>query len=153
MRSQQLQDRWARVFVAWTAIVVGFALSMTTVTSAQEATTPVVEVVAEEAVVDGRAEFIAFEKDSDVKEGLRILAALYDKNIVPSPKVDGMLGFTKLRDVTFDEAMDAEQGGATYVDREVVVDGNLVTARTWHDNSPLLREFVKMLGSRNRNPS
>ena len=42
-------------------------------------------------------------------------------------------------------ALDAEQGGATYVDEAVVVDGNLVTARTWHDNTVLLREFVKML--------
>lgn len=42
-------------------------------------------------------------------------------------------------------ARDAEQGGATYVDREVVVDGNIVTARTWHDNTSLLREFLKLL--------
>jgi protease I len=42
-------------------------------------------------------------------------------------------------------ALDAEQGGAEYVDRAVVVDGNLVTARTWHDNTPLLGEFMKML--------
>lgn len=42
-------------------------------------------------------------------------------------------------------AMDAQQGGAEYVDREVVVDGQFVTARTWHDNAPLLREFLNML--------
>lgn len=42
-------------------------------------------------------------------------------------------------------AMDAEQGGATYVDRETVVDGNLITGRTWHDNTPLLRQFIEML--------
>jgi len=42
-------------------------------------------------------------------------------------------------------ALDAEQGGATYVDQEVVVDGNFVTARTWHDNTALLAEFIKML--------
>lgn len=42
-------------------------------------------------------------------------------------------------------AMDAEQGKAKYVDKEVVVDGNLVTGRTWHDNTPLLREFMKRL--------
>ncbi|NLX98776.1 MAG: DJ-1/PfpI family protein [Rhodopirellula sp.] len=42
-------------------------------------------------------------------------------------------------------AMDVQQGGATYVDQPVVVDGNLVTARTWHDNTPLLRQFVRML--------
>jgi protease I len=43
-------------------------------------------------------------------------------------------------------ALDAAQGGAEYVDREVVIDGNIVTARTWHDNTALLREFIRMLG-------
>jgi protease I len=40
---------------------------------------------------------------------------------------------------------DAEGGGATYVDRAVVVSGNLVTARTWHDNAPFMREFMRLL--------
>lgn len=40
---------------------------------------------------------------------------------------------------------DAESGGAAYVDQPVVVSGNLVTARTWHDNAPFLREFMKMI--------
>ena len=42
-------------------------------------------------------------------------------------------------------ARDASQGGARFVDRAVVVDGNLVTARTWHDNAPFLREFMNLL--------
>jgi len=42
-------------------------------------------------------------------------------------------------------ARDAAQGGARYVDRPVAVDGNLVSARTWHDNAPFLREFMKLL--------
>ncbi len=42
-------------------------------------------------------------------------------------------------------AMDAQQGGAEYVDRELVIDGNFVTARTWHDNTVLMREFIRML--------
>jgi protease I len=42
-------------------------------------------------------------------------------------------------------ALDAQQGQAIYVDREVVVDGHIVTARTWHDNAPLMREFLKLL--------
>ena len=42
-------------------------------------------------------------------------------------------------------ALDAEQGGATYVDEPVVVDGNLVTARTYHDNTLLLKHFVQKL--------
>jgi len=41
--------------------------------------------------------------------------------------------------------LDAEQGGATYVDREVVVSDNIVTARTWHDNPAFMREFIKLL--------
>ena len=47
-------------------------------------------------------------------------------------------------------ALDAQQGGATYVDRDVVLDGNLVTARTWHDNTVLLKEFLAMLRRANR---
>jgi len=42
-------------------------------------------------------------------------------------------------------AMDAQQGGASYVDRPVVVDGNLVSARTYHDNTLLLKHFLQML--------
>jgi protease I len=42
-------------------------------------------------------------------------------------------------------ARDAAQGGARYVNEPVVVDGNLVSARTWHDNAPFLREFMKLL--------
>jgi deglycase len=42
-------------------------------------------------------------------------------------------------------ALDAQQGGALYVDQPCVVDGNLVTARTWHDNTPFLKAFVELL--------
>jgi protease I len=42
-------------------------------------------------------------------------------------------------------ALDARQGGATYVDQATVRDGHFVTARTWHDNAPLMREFLQML--------
>ncbi|MCA9232059.1 MAG: DJ-1/PfpI family protein [Planctomycetales bacterium] len=42
-------------------------------------------------------------------------------------------------------ALDAQQGGADYVDTPVIVDGPFVTARVWHDNAPLMRAFVKML--------
>ena len=43
---------------------------------------------------------------------------------------------------------DAEVCGATYLDQEVVVDGNLVTARTWQDNHAWMRAFMKQLGER-----
>jgi len=41
--------------------------------------------------------------------------------------------------------LDAEQGGANYADEPTVSDGNLITARTWHDNAPLMRQFMRML--------
>jgi protease I len=42
-------------------------------------------------------------------------------------------------------ALDVTQVGGTYVDRACAVDGNMVSARTWHDNTALLKQFVKML--------
>jgi protease I len=42
-------------------------------------------------------------------------------------------------------ALDAQQGGAMYVDRPIVRDGNLLTARAWQDNTALLAQFVRML--------
>jgi len=42
---------------------------------------------------------------------------------------------------------DVEGAGATYVDEEVVVDGNLVTSRAWPDNTAWMREFIKLLKS------
>jgi protease I len=42
--------------------------------------------------------------------------------------------------------LDCESGGGIYRDREVVVSGNLVTARTWHDNPAWMREYLKLLG-------
>jgi protease I len=41
--------------------------------------------------------------------------------------------------------LDATQVGGKYVNEPCVVDGNLVSARTWHDNTPFMREFVRML--------
>jgi protease I len=42
-------------------------------------------------------------------------------------------------------ALDAEQGGATYVGEPCVVDGLLVTGRGYHENPLVLREFMRML--------
>ena len=42
-------------------------------------------------------------------------------------------------------AMDAEQGGAVYMNEPVVVDGKLVTARGYQDNTELLKQFLRLL--------
>jgi type II secretory pathway component GspD/PulD (secretin) len=54
--------------------------------------------------------FIAFQKDSSIRDGLRLLAALCKKNIVPSSAVDGPLTISRLYNVTFEQALDAVLG-------------------------------------------
>ncbi len=40
---------------------------------------------------------------------------------------------------------DITQNGGIYVNEACVIDGNMVSAPTWHENTPLLKQFVKML--------
>lgn len=42
-------------------------------------------------------------------------------------------------------AMDAEQGGATYLAEPVVADGHVISCRTWHDYAPFFHAFMPML--------
>lgn len=42
-------------------------------------------------------------------------------------------------------ALDITQAGGRYVDKACVVDGNMVSARTWHDNTSFLKQFVHLL--------
>ena len=69
---------------------------------------------------------------ASVCHGVEILAAadrLRGRTATTVPKCE--------LDVTF--------AGGRYVDEPCVVDGNLVTARTWWDNTPLMKEFVALL--------
>ncbi|UCD50478.1 MAG: hypothetical protein JSW27_23500, partial [Phycisphaerales bacterium] len=54
--------------------------------------------------------FIAFQKESNIRDGLRLLAALCRKNIIPSAGVDGPLTISRLYNVTFEEALNAVLG-------------------------------------------
>jgi len=42
-------------------------------------------------------------------------------------------------------APDLRAAGVEFVDREVVVDGTLVSVRGWPDNGPWMREFVRVM--------
>ena len=44
-----------------------------------------------------------------------------------------------------DLVLDVRAVGAEFVNRDVVVDGALVTVRGWPDNGPWMREFIKLL--------
>ena len=43
---------------------------------------------------------------------------------------------------------DVRAAGAEFVNRDVVVDGALITVRGWPDNGPWMREFIKVLRAR-----
>jgi protease I len=44
-----------------------------------------------------------------------------------------------------DLELDVRANGAEFLNREVVVDGALVTVRGWPDNGPWMREFVRLI--------
>ncbi|HCO96516.1 MAG TPA: hypothetical protein DIU00_21690 [Phycisphaerales bacterium] len=50
------------------------------------------------------------EEDFGVRKALAMLGSQCQKNIVPSPNVDGVLAFRSLTNITFEEAMDAILG-------------------------------------------
>lgn len=64
----------------------------------------------EQAGETGTLKFLNFQPDTSLQKGLRILAAKYRKNIVPSANVDGTVAAGLLYDVTFEEAMNAILG-------------------------------------------
>lgn len=69
---------------------------------------------------------ISFKKDMGIKDALRFMAAKYQKNIIPSAKVDGLVTVTSLYDVTFEQAMDAILGYGLKYDQ----DGNFIKVYT-----------------------
>lgn len=99
-------------------------------------------------VSGGRApEYLRYDKDL-----LRITRHFFEANkpvavVCHGIEIVSAAGVIKGRTVTTVAkcALDAEQGGAKYVDKPTVVDGNLVTARTWHDSAPFMRQFMEML--------
>lgn len=43
---------------------------------------------------------------------------------------------------------DLKAAGATFIDEEVVVDGNFVTSRAWIDHPGYMREFIRLIKNR-----
>ncbi len=75
---------------------------------------------------EAKIQSISFNKDETIRDALRVLSAMYQTNIVPYGNVDGVLGFTRLRDVNFEQAMDAVLGPEFRYEQ----DGNLVKVYT-----------------------
>jgi protease I len=104
----------------------------------------------------GRApEYLRYDADllrlvrSLCERGLPVASVCHGIEILAAAGVVRGRQVTTVRKCRFD----AEVCGANYVDQEVVVSGNLVTARTWHDNPAWMRAFVKLLNQRRDSPA
>jgi type IV pilus assembly protein PilQ len=95
----------------------------------------------EDIAAGGMIQSITFDKDSKIKDGLRVLSAMYKKNIVPSPKVDGVMGFTRLYSVTFEEAMDAILGASFKYEQK----GQLIMVYTTEEYKKIKEDKSRMV--------
>jgi type II secretory pathway component GspD/PulD (secretin) len=109
----------------WIVLSMGAVLLLGQVHADGPAEVSTDEAVAQDAVMGQSIQTISFKKDMPIKDALRMLAQMYQKNIVPSAAVDGIVTVTNLYDVTFEEAMQAILGTNKYE-----VKGNFIKVYT-----------------------
>jgi type IV pilus assembly protein PilQ len=80
------------------------------------------------------------EQDFDVRKALAMLSSICDKNIVPSPNVNGSLAFRSLKNVTFEEAMDAILGDNFKYEQ----DGKLIKVYTKDEYKQMKEDPARM---------
>jgi len=81
------------------------------------------------------------EEDFGVRKALAMLGSICQKNIVPTPNVDGVLAFRSLRNVTFEEAMDAILGDNFKYEQE----GKLIKVYTKDEYKKLKEDPERMV--------
>ncbi len=131
--------------------ILGFVLVVTAATAFSDVkaagaeanvNTTSVNVSSSEAIpAGGMIQTITFDKDSKIKDGLRVLSAMYKKNIVPSSKIDGTMGFTRLYNVTFEEAMNAILGAHFKYEQE----GQLIRVYTKEEYRKIKEDKDRMI--------
>jgi len=88
----------------------------------------------------GRIQTFTFKKDMRIQDALQFLAARYQKNIVPSSKVDGAITITNLYDVTFEQALDAILGIGFKYEEE----GNFINVYTAAEYKTIIEDPSRM---------
>ncbi len=82
-----------------------------------------------------------FDANFSIRDALAILGSMYQKNIVPTPNVDGLLAFRQLSNVTFEEAMDAILGD----NFKFIQEGNLIKVYTKDEYKKLMADKERMI--------
>jgi len=97
---------------------------------------------AEEKVsTDAKIQSISFKKDMRIQDAIQFLAARYQKNIVPSSKVDGMVTVANLYDVTFEQALNAILGYNFKYDQE----GDFIKVYTADEYKKIKEDTERMI--------
>ena len=91
--------------------------------------------------VDGVQSVIAFQQEMSIREALRTLSDQFEINIVPSRNVDGIIGFSKLRNVTFEEAMNAILGPEFVYEQE----GPVIRVYTQEEYQKMMTDKQRMV--------
>jgi len=96
-----------------------------------------------EVSAGGKLKFINFDKENckSINDALRVLGALYKKNIVPSSNVDGPLTIRRLYDVTFEQALNSILGYGFKYDQE----GNFVKVYTAEEYKKIKTDPERMI--------
>lgn len=135
---------WAFVLVVMAAIAVGdveYGQVLAQADQGIESTAIDTSSDDTEAPTGSAVQSFKFNKDTPIRDALRVLAAKYQKNIVPSPKVEGILAFTTLVDVTFEEAMDAVLG----VNFKYEQKGNLIKVYTKEEYKKIMEDTDRIV--------
>ena len=94
----------------------------------------------ESILQDGVIPVFKCEENFGVRKALALLGNICQKNIVPSPNVDGLLAFRQLTNVTFDEVMDAILGDNYKYEQR----GNLIRVYTKDEYNKIMSDPGRM---------
>ena len=91
----------------------------------------------------GKLNYIGFDKEKckSIRDALRVLGAMYKKNIVPSSNVDGPLTITSLYDVTFEQALESVLGYGYKYD----IEGNFIKVYTAEEYKKIKEDPDRMI--------
>ena len=96
---------------------------------------------AEKLSTDAKIQSISFKKDMRIQDALQFLSARYQKNIVPSSKVDGLVTVANLYDVTFEQALNAILGHSFKYEQE----GDFIKIYTAEEFKKLKEDKERMI--------
>ncbi len=94
----------------------------------------------ESVLPNGTIPVFKCEENFGVRKALALLGSICQRNIVPSPNVDGLLAFRQLTNVTFDEVMDAILGDNFKYEQR----GNLIRVYTKDEYNKIMSDPERM---------